>query len=162
MKLKLFLVLMMAIQFKKYTCTLTGLFYVSPDDSPNASCPSQPCATLSQYSLNMSVMSNVKFLFLSGKHSLISNITIEHAYNITMVGADYLSPVELFCHSIDAVIVFADCSNITITNLVLKNCGGIGPTIMPSYDENDGYHDYKTCIYHLQEHCFYIHVIIAI
>ena len=140
-------VLMMAVQYKMYICTPIGLFYILPDDSTNASCPSQPCATLSHYLLNMSVMSNVKYLFLSGKHSLVSNITIRHAYNITMVGANYSSPTELFCHSIDAVIVFADCFNITITNLVFKSCGGIGPTIMPSYGGSRGYRNDKFNLY---------------
>ena len=136
------IVLMTAIQFKMYICTTPiGLFYILPDDSTNTNCPSQPCATLSHYLLNMSVMSNVKYLFLSGKHSLSSNITIRHAYNITMVGANHSSPTELFCHSIDAVIIFADCFNITITNLVLKNCGGTGPIIMPRYDSKHVYHD---------------------
>ena len=61
-----------------------------------------------------------------------------------MAGTSHLSPAELFCHSINAVIVFSDCFNITITNLVLKNCGGTGPTLMPSYDINRaGFHEYN-------------------
>ena len=128
--------MMATIQIKMYTCTSPRLFYVKPDNSSNASCPSQPCATLSQYLLNMSGMSNVKFLFLSGKHSLTSNITMQHVYNVTMVGINYdnLIPAIIFCHSAKAVVLFVSSSDITIANLVFKNCGGIGPAIMPRYN----------------------------
>ena len=121
---------------KIYTCTSIRLFYVLPDNSSNASCPSQPCATLSRYLLNTSVLSNVKLLFLSGKHSLTSEVKMQHAYNVTMVGIDYdsLAPVIIFCYSAKAVVVFVNSSNITIANLMFKNCGGIGPTAMPGYD----------------------------
>ena len=130
-------VMMGALQINTCTCTLTGLLYVSPNNSTNASCPSQPCATLNQYLLNISEMSNVKFLFLSGTHSLTSNITIQHAYNVSIVGDSYntyLPPVILFCHSKNTKIVFAYSSNITIAKIMFKNCGGTGPTIMPRYD----------------------------
>ena len=102
-----FVAMMVTIQIKMYTCTPTGLFYVLPDNSTNASCPSQPCATLSQYLLNMSVMSNVKYLFLSGKHHLTSNITIQLVHNVTMRGINYdtLAPAMVFCFS-ETFIIF--------------------------------------------------------
>lgn len=96
------IVMMAALQINTYTCTPTGLFYVSPNNLTDASCPSQPCGTLNQYFLNISEVSNVQFLFLSGTHNLTSNITIQHAYNVSMVGDSYntyLPPVILFCHS---------------------------------------------------------------
>ena len=123
------------IQIKGVMCTPTGLYYVLPDNSTNVSCPSQPCLTLSQYLWNMSGMSNVKYLFLLGEHSLTSNITMNHVHNVTMVGVDYdnLAPI-IFCYSSKAVIIVTYSVNITIANLVLRNCGGIGPTVMPRYD----------------------------
>ena len=46
------------------------VFYVSPDNSTNTSCPFQPCATLSQYLLDnngsLPVVSNVEYHFLPG------------------------------------------------------------------------------------------------
>ena len=124
------------IQIKKNMCTPTGLFYVLPDNPANVSCPSQPCVTLSQYLRNMSGMSNVKFLFLSGEHSLTSNITMNHVRNVTMIGInnDNLGPPSIFCYSPEAVITFSNSVKITISNLAFKNCGGLGPTIMPWYN----------------------------
>ena len=93
-----FIAMMTVIQIEMYTCTPTRLFYVLPDNSTNASCPSQHCALLSQYLLNMSEMSNAKFMFLSGKHHLTSNITMENIFNVTMVGVNYdsLVPPTIF------------------------------------------------------------------
>ena len=62
------------IRLEMYTSTPSGHFYVLPDDSANASCPSYPCADINQYSVNMSNISNVKFIFLPGKHSLTSTM----------------------------------------------------------------------------------------
>ena len=60
---------------------------------------------------------------------------MNHVHNVTMVGVDYdnLAPI-IFCYSSKAVIIVTYSVNITIANLVLKNCGGIGPTVMPRYD----------------------------
>ena len=48
------------------------VFYVLPDNSTNASCSLQPCATLSQYLLDnngsLPVVSNVEYHFLPGEH----------------------------------------------------------------------------------------------
>ena len=47
--------------------TSTEIFYVLPDNSTNDSCPSQPCATLSQcwlHSDTLPVVSNVEYHFL--------------------------------------------------------------------------------------------------
>jgi len=50
-------------------------FFVLPDDSTNVSCPSQPCATLSQYLLDnngtLPVVSNVEYHFL--QHVIANN-----------------------------------------------------------------------------------------
>ena len=88
-------------------------------------------ATLNQYLSSISPgMSNITFIFLSGQHNLLSNITMQHVYNVTMVGYYHnLSPAIISCHSADAVIVFINCFNITISSLIFKNCGGYGPKI---------------------------------
>ena len=130
-----FLIMMMITnQIKMCTCATTGLFYVLPDDSTNASCPSQPCATLSQLLLNISGVSNFKFLLLSGKHGLTSNVKIQHIHNVMMAGVGTIhsrSPSTIFCHSAEASITFGNSSNILITNLVFKNCGGT--TAIPTF-----------------------------
>ena len=118
------------ITIQMYMCTSTGIFYVLSDHSTNADCPSQPCDTLSQYSLNIS-RSNIKIMFLSGKHTLTSSITMQDVYNVTMVGVKYnnLVPAKIFCNSDKPAIIFGNSSNITIDNLVFKNCGGYGPLL---------------------------------
>ena len=145
--------IMIMIQTKMCTCTPSGLLYVLPDNSTNASCPSQPCATLSQYLMNMSGMSNVKLLFLSGEHSLTSNTTMHHLYNVTMVGVDSqyqnIVPAKIVCQSAEAVLIFVNASNIMITNLVFKNFGGI--TALPLYPFGTSEHlsalFFDTCYY---------------
>ena len=85
----------------------------------------------------MSEMSNVKFLFLSGNHSLTHNITIQHVYNVTMIGDSYNSyspPVIIFCNSNNMNIFFAFSFNIPIAKMKFEHCGGTGPTILPKYD----------------------------
>ena len=57
--------------------TATKILYVSPDNSTNVNCPSQPCATLSQYLLDngtLSVVSNVEYHFLPGEHHVPANM----------------------------------------------------------------------------------------
>lgn len=126
------------------TSTPTGLLYVLPDDSTNVSCPSQPCASINQYSLNMSNMSNVKFIFLSGKHSLTSTIIMRHVYNVTMVGVNYdsLVPAVIYSQSARALISFVDASNITIANLVYSYCE---PMERYNYVQVETY--FSTCYY---------------
>ena len=61
-------------------CTTTDVLYVLPDNSTNVSCPSQPCATLSQYLLDngtLPIMSNVEYHFLSGEHHVSAYMTLQ-------------------------------------------------------------------------------------
>ena len=119
-----------AMIIELYSCI--ELFYVLPDNPTNVSCASEPCATLSQYLMNdISKMSNVKFLFLPGELNLASDIIIQDVCNVTMVGfnCDNLAPAAILCHSIEAVIVCVNTSNIMIANLMIKGCGGIVPKL---------------------------------
>ena len=79
----------------------TQVFIVLPDDSTNVSCPSQPCATLSQYLLDnngtLPVVSNVEYHFLPGEHHLHITMKLEYLSNVSFVGieSDVSSPVIL-------------------------------------------------------------------
>jgi len=61
-----------------WTSTGVQIFTILPDDTTNVSCPSQPCATLSQYLLDdngtLPVVSNVEYHFLPGEHHLSSHL----------------------------------------------------------------------------------------
>ena len=106
------------------------ILYVLPDNSTNAvSCPSQPCATLSQYVLDngtLPVVSNVEYHFLPGEHHVPANMTLQNLHNFSIIGT-VSKPSPL------AVLVLADCSqsyiikiidsyNVTIANVILKQC----------------------------------------
>ena len=118
------------LAMKIWISTATELLYVLPDNSINVvSCPSQPCATLSQYVLDngtLPVVSNVEYHFLPGEHHVPANMTLQSLYNFSMIGTVTMpSPL--------AVLVLADCSqsyiikiidsyNVTIANVMLKQC----------------------------------------
>ena len=58
----------------------TEILYVLPDNSTNVSCPSQHCATLSQYLLDsgtLPVVSNVEYHFLLGEHRVPANTILQ-------------------------------------------------------------------------------------
>ena len=69
--------------------TSTEIFYVLPDNSTNDSCPSQPCATLSQYWLHngtLPVVSNVEYHFLPGEHHVPANMMLQNLHNFSIIG----------------------------------------------------------------------------
>ena len=107
----------------------TQIFYVLPDDSTNVSCPSQPCATLSQYLLDnndtLPVVSNVEYHFLPGEHH-VPNVILKHLCNFTIIGirANNSSPVLLVL--VDrSVLRFHYSSNVTVANLIFKYVGHV-------------------------------------
>ena len=83
--------------------------YVLPDNSTNAvSCPSQPCAALSQYVLDngtLPVVSNVEYHFLPGEHHVPTNMTLQNLHNFSIIET-VSEPSPL------AVLVLADCSQL--------------------------------------------------
>ena len=70
--------------------TTTKMFYVIPDDPTNVSCPSQPCATLSQYLLDnngtLPVVSNAEYHFLPGEHQPPINFVLYGLNNLYYLG----------------------------------------------------------------------------
>ena len=65
-----------------YASAAIEILYVIPDNSTSAvSCPSQPCATLSQYALDngtLPVVSNAEYHFLPGEHHVPANLTFQN------------------------------------------------------------------------------------
>ena len=107
-------------------CTATEVLYVLPDDSTNVSCPSQPCATLSQYLLDngtLPVMSNVEYHFLSGEHHVPANITLQDLQNFTIIG-DFSKlssqTVLVACTQTSYIMNIVNSYNITIANVMFK------------------------------------------
>ena len=107
------------------TCTATKILYVLPDNVSDVHCPSQPCATLGQYLLQLDngslpVLSNVEYYFLPGEHSVVHYIFMMHASNFSLIGFG-LSPSKLVCWPQSSVTIF-DSYNVTIRNLEFCQC----------------------------------------
>ena len=122
------LTILLAVQIS--ISTASKILYVLPDNSTDAvNCPSQPCATLSQYLLDngtLPVVSNVEYHFLPGEHHVPANMTIQNLHNFSIIGT-ISKPSSL------AVLVLVDCPqsyiiniidsyNVTIANVMLKQC----------------------------------------
>ena len=122
------ILILLAIQ--NWISTATDILYVLPDNSTDAvSCPSQPCATLSQYLLDngtLPVVSNVEYHFLPGEHHVLANMTLQNLHNFSIIGT-VTKPSPL------AVLVLVDCPqsyiiniidsyNVTIANVLFEQC----------------------------------------
>ena len=118
------------LTIKAWISSATEILYVLPDNSTEAvSCPSQPCAKLSQYVMDngtLPVMSNVEYHFLPGEHHVPANMVLQNLHSFSIIGT-VSKPSPL------AVLVLADCSqsyiikiidsyNVTILNVMLKQC----------------------------------------
>ena len=107
-------------------CTATDVLYVLTDNSTNVSCPSQPCATLSQYLLDngtLPIMSNVEYHFLSGEHNVPANIILQDLQNFAIIGDFSKSSsqtVLVACTQASYIIKIINSYNITIANVMFK------------------------------------------
>ena len=110
---------------KIWISTATKILYVLPDKSTNAaSCPSQPCATLSQYLLDngtLPVVSNVEYHFLPGEHHVPANMILQNLSNFSVIGfAKGASLPMLIGSSHSYVINIMKSRNIIIANVIFK------------------------------------------
>ena len=111
-------------------CSLTvaEVLHVLPDNSSaNASCLSQPCATLSQYLLDngtLPVVSNVEYHFLPGEHHVPANMILQNLYNFSIIGSanNSSSPVVLVGCSQVYVINIINSQFVNIYDVVFKYC----------------------------------------
>ena len=114
-----------------YISEATEILYVLPDNLTDAtSCPSQPCATLSQHLLvngTLPVVSNVEYHFLPGEHHVPANMILQDLHNFSMIGTVNNSssplPVVLVGCLQPYVIDIIDSCFVTIINIVMKHCG---------------------------------------
>ena len=107
----------------------TEIYYVLSDNSTNASCPSQPCATLSQYWLHdgtLPVVSNVEYHFLPGEHYVPANMVLKNLHNFSMIGivSDLSSPAVLVCSHVQSIIInIINSYFVIIKNVWFKHYG---------------------------------------
>ena len=108
------------------TTKSTDVLYILSDNSPKSSCPSQPCATFSQYLLDsgtLPVVSNAKYYLLPGEHHVPPNMVLIGLSNFTLVGTnneDSLYAVLIGC--LEAILYVVDSKYVTIANVVFKQC----------------------------------------
>ena len=111
-----------------YVSTTTEVLYVLPDNSTDAvNCPSQPCATLSQYLLDngtLPVVSNVEYHFLPGEHHVPANMILQDLHNFSIIGIvnNLSSPVVLVGCLQWYVINIINSHFVNINNVVFKRC----------------------------------------
>ena len=107
----------------------TEIYHVLSDNSTNISCPSQPCATLSQYWLHngtLPVMSNVEYHFLPGEHHVPANMVLKNLYNLSIIGtvSNSSSPVVLVCSHVQSYVINIINSHfVIIKNVWFKHYG---------------------------------------
>ena len=112
-----------------YVSGTTEVLYVLPDNSTDAvSCPSQPCATLSQYLLDngtLPVVSNVEYHFLPGEHHVPANMILQDLHNFSIIGIvnNLSSPVVLVGCLQWYIINIINSHFVSINNVVFKRCG---------------------------------------
>ena len=118
----------MLVTVEIYASTFAEILYVLPDNSASTvSCPSQPCATLSQYVLDngtLPVVSNVEYHFLPGEHHVPANIILVNLQNFSIIGTinNSSSPVVLVGCLQWYVINIIDSQFVTINNVMIKHC----------------------------------------
>ena len=102
----------------------TKVYYVSPDDISLVYCPTQPCATLSQYlqdNSTLSFVSDVQYHFLPGEHLVTTDIVIHHVNKFVFSGSTETLP-SLKCHTGVFIMIYSS-SNVNITHLSIEKCG---------------------------------------
>ena len=113
--------------------TAAEILYVLPDNLTNTvSCPSQPCATLSQYVQDngtLPVESNVEYHFLPGEHHVPANLVLQNLYNFSIIGKTKSSVVLVGC-SRSYVIYIIYSHFVTISNVEFKRCGLLPEHVM--------------------------------
>ena len=101
------------------------IFHVLPDNSTNASCSFQPCATLSQYVLDnngsLPVVSNVEYHFLPGEHRVPTNMTLQYLHNVTFTGISSNEALStVFFVYLREYIEISNSVNFTISNVLFE------------------------------------------
>ena len=113
-----------------YILTATERLYALPDKLTNenaTSCPSQSCATLSQYLLDdgtLPVVSNVEYHFLPGEHHVPANMILQNLHNFSIIGtiSNSSSPVVLVGCLQWYVIDIINSHFVTIKNVMFQHC----------------------------------------
>ena len=107
-----------------------AVYYVKPNKNYNQNEYDRYCTTrhncrkLNDYAYKGStlLMSSTHLMFLSGEHSLNTNLNIQNLHNVSLIGSSEGNTI-ITCSSLSgATIVILNVSNIAISNLKMSNC----------------------------------------
>ena len=118
------------------------LRYVLPEASSQASCPAQPCYTISQYiKMDTSYFTTgSRFIFLAGNHSLEQKLTLSDVSDITFEGdKDFPSTVIAKREAILGLPTFLYNATQSVAIFYLSNCYNVkvlSSTFQPSSISN--------------------------
>ena len=103
--------------------TFSNVYKVTPDGN-TSTC--YQCLTLQHYLSNVTkyFSSNTQVHFLPGLHHLPTDLIIQNAHNISLIGSETNGTkpdIVIQCTS-SVGIVMANITNLTIQNMVIKNC----------------------------------------
>ena len=116
------------ITAQMWISTATEMLYVLSDNTTNVICPSQPCATLSQYwsdNGTLPVVSNAEYHFLPGEHHVPANMILQNLQNFSIIGIINETssiPALIGCSRSSYIINIIDSHSVTIANVMLKQC----------------------------------------
>ena len=103
-------------------------FHMRPTSS-NASCPTHPCYTLSEYAQYLGQYfngSNLTLEFLPGTHTLNVNVTIKSIHRLEILGnSSEVVPTRIVCSSYVG-FAFSDIHKVRIDGLAFVACAGMG------------------------------------
>ena len=101
--------------------TTTSTVYTVTPDHPNITC--HHCHNLQHYLLNTTkyFTSNTQLLFLPGIHHLHSNLTIQNAHKISLIG-NATQDVVIQCEMGTVSVFMINITNLAISNLIIQNC----------------------------------------
>ena len=129
---------MFLISVETQELTATKILHVVSDNSINASCSLQPCATLSQYLLDngtLPIRANVEYHFLPGEHQVPANVVLNNLHNFSIVGVvnkSSSSAVLIGCfHSY--ILYIRASHNVIIRNVMFKRCYYNNPQLQYQY-----------------------------
>jgi len=106
---------------------LTDVLFILPNNLSNTSCPSQPCATLSQHLLDnngtLPVVENVEYHLFPGEHLIPSNVKLYGLHNFTFVGVTKkYSPPVYIVNCLQSFLEITNSRYFVIRNIIFKQC----------------------------------------
>ena len=112
----------------KCTASGAGDIYYHIKPSINASCPGEPCLTLSQFAAHTGdyIESNTSLLFLPGQHNLSLEINITAISNLSLTSKPTLSnsPSATIACEGNASLIFSNIAKVYIGHLRFSGCYG--------------------------------------